>query len=150
MSVSKLKKYINEQPEKPEGLQLKTPILVSDSKGFTLRNNCLDYEFPLELWCLSSARTKELVDIIDQRIEKAIKRHGHIILYIWSGTCDISSKIGKYIEIRSKNFSVVDRVIEQYHRAIGIVNSEVDGDDDDTTDSEEEDALLSQLPEMPL
>ena len=34
----KLKKYIAEQPHIPTGFRYKTPILVSDSKGYTLRN----------------------------------------------------------------------------------------------------------------
>lgn len=65
----KLQKYIAEQPQYPNGFQYKTAILVSDSKGFTLRNACKENEFPLETWCKSGATTEVLVDLIRNRIE---------------------------------------------------------------------------------
>lgn len=119
---NKLRKYIAKQPQLPNGFQYKTAILVSDSKGYTLRNNCQDYNFPLELWGKSGATTRELVNIIEERIHKAIQRHHQIIIYLWSGTCDLTTKKGKYIKLKHHNNTSVKAIIKQYERAISIVN----------------------------
>jgi hypothetical protein len=57
------------------------------------------------------------------RISKAITRHHHIIIYLWSGTCDLTCKKGKYISLRHQNNKTVNCILDQYHRAIRIVNS---------------------------
>lgn len=87
----KLRKFIAEQPQILSGFRYKTLILVSDSKGFTIRNSCRDKEFPTELWCIQGANT---ADLIENRLEKAIKRHYHIMKF-WSGTCDFTIKRGQ-------------------------------------------------------
>ncbi|CAG2194538.1 unnamed protein product [Mytilus edulis] len=71
----KLEKYIEKQHQYPDGFQYKTPILVSDSNGFTLRNACKEKVFPLESWCKSGATTEVLVDLIKSRIQKTPTRH---------------------------------------------------------------------------
>ncbi|CAC5404318.1 unnamed protein product [Mytilus coruscus] len=111
----KLEKYIAKQPQYPEGFQYKTPILVSDSKGST---SCIEKEFPLETWCKSGATTEVLVDLIKNRIEKSIKRHQHVIIYLWSGTCDLTKKEGRYIKLKSHS----KKSIQTINRAINIVS----------------------------
>jgi len=118
---NKLRRYIEEQPQQPAGFRYKTPILVSDSKGYTLRNACTKYDFPLESWCVSGAGTEELVDLIQKRIGKALKRHKYIIIYLWTGTCDLTVKSGKYIKLRHHSNKSVDTIIDQYNRAIKLV-----------------------------
>lgn len=119
---TRLKQYIRDQPHKPCNKEkYRTPILVSDSKGFTLRNHSPDSEFPFELWCCSGARTHKLVDLIEERITKAVKRHGKIVIYLWAGTCDITQKAGKYIRLRSSSNKAVEEIISEYNRAIKIV-----------------------------
>jgi hypothetical protein len=45
----------------------------------------------------------------------------HIIIYLWSGTCDLTCKKGKYISLRHQNNKTVNCILDQYHRAIRIV-----------------------------
>lgn len=118
---SKLKRYIEQQPQEPEGFRYKTPILVSDSKGFTLRDACNRYEFPLESWCFAGAKTEVLVNLIESRIEKALKRHQYIIIYLWAGTCDLTEKRGKFINLRHHSNKSVNNIVEQYNRALKLV-----------------------------
>ena len=118
----KLERYIEKQPQFPEGYQYKTAILVSDSKGYTLRNACVKNEFPLESWCISGATTETLVDLVQTRIRKAVKRHLQIIIYLWAGTCDFTIKNGKYLKLKYRNNRVIDNIVAQYKRAIKIVN----------------------------
>ena len=119
---SKLRRYIETEPQQPSGFKFKTAILVSDSKGYTLRNACSNYEFPFENWCIPGARTKQLVDLIQERIEKAINRHNNIVIYLWAGTCDLTAKEGKFIQLRHYSDKSVNEVIEQCKRAIKIVD----------------------------
>jgi len=121
MSTSNIRKYLREQPQKPTGIQNRIPILISDSKGFTLRNNCPDFTFPFELWCIPGARTTQLVDIVKNRIEKAIIRHKRIVIYFWSRTCDLTEKTGKYIRLRNKTLKTVDNIIQEHQRLLNYV-----------------------------
>jgi len=117
----KLRKYIAEQPHIPTGFRYKTPILVSDSKGYTLRNAGRQNEFPTELWCITGAKTHKLVDLIEERIDKAINRYCNIIIYLWSGTCDITTKSGRYIKLSHISDKTVKEIVEQFERAITII-----------------------------
>ena len=40
---------------------------------------------------------------------------------MWSGTCDLTIKKGKFIELRHSGKKTVDQIVEQFHRAINIV-----------------------------
>ncbi|CAG2203772.1 unnamed protein product [Mytilus edulis] len=122
MSKRKLQRYIEEQPHRPSGIRYKVPILISDSKGYCLRDACKQYNFPIESWCISGARTSALVDLLENRIEKAIQRHHHIVVYFWAGTCDLTHKEGKFIELRHKGNTSIETIEKEYQRAIAIVN----------------------------
>ena len=118
---NKLRKYIPTQPQLPEGFRYRVPILVTDSKGYSLRDACTNYEFPLEQWCVVGARTSQLVNVIQERIEKALARHQFILIYLWAGTCDITYKKGKYIYLRHKSNHSVNNIVQEYYRAIDII-----------------------------
>jgi len=118
MSTTKLRKYIREEPQRPKGTQNIIPILVSDSKGLTLRNYCPDFKFPFEHWCIPGARTKKLTDLIKERTEKALQRYGKFLIYLWAGTCDITNKCGKEIRLRNKDNTTNDNIIKEYKRII--------------------------------
>lgn len=103
------------------------PILVSDSKGFTLRNSYLKQHpefnnFPCELWCFSGAKTTKLVDLINTRLPKAVNRHGVITIYLWSGTCDLTSKKDGKITLACCDNSVVDSLNNKFIEAFAIVS----------------------------
>ena len=122
--IKRLRNYLLEQPDKPEGRQIKRAILVSDSKGYCLRNEYPkpNSPFDFELWCQRSADCKTLVDIIKDRIKKGIRRHKKIIIYFWGGTCDITEKVEKFLKLREKDDSkAIGNILEQLHRAINIV-----------------------------
>ena len=119
MSTSNIRKYLREQPQNPTGTQNRIPILISDSKGFTLRNNCPDFTFPFELWCIPGTRKTQ--DIVKNRIEMATIRHKRIAIYFWFGTCDLTEKTGKYIRLRNKTLKTVDNIIQEHQRLLNYV-----------------------------
>jgi hypothetical protein len=61
------------------------------------------------------------VDLIQERIEKATKKPRNIVIYLWSGTCDITVKVGKFIKLRHQNNKTIDLIVNHYRRAISIV-----------------------------
>lgn len=118
MSASNIRKYLKEEPQKPTGVQNRFPILASDSKGYTLRNYCPELKFPFELWCIPGARASKLTDIIRDRTEKALARHGKIIIYLWSGTCDLTVKEGKSIRLRNKDCKSIENILSEFKSLI--------------------------------
>ena len=120
MSFHKLEKYVS-NPTQLQGLKYKQPILVSDSKGFTLKNN-YHGKFPVECWCQPGATTKLLVDQIETHIEPALRYHKNIVFYLWSGTCDITQKSGKFISLKNPDSEqVVNNLVKHFARAYEVV-----------------------------
>ena len=55
-------------------------------------------------------------------MDNAVRRHNDVIVYIWTGTCDITKLIKKEISVRRPNsHDTVDKIVIQYRRAISIV-----------------------------
>ena len=127
MSAAKtesLRQYLLTQPDKPDGRQYRRAVLVSDSKGYSLRNNYPKPNTPFELWCLGGATCEQLVDIIEERVAKAIRRHRKIFIYFWGGTCDITEKDDDtgFLSLReSDNSTAISNIVFQLHRALNII-----------------------------
>jgi len=103
------------------------PILISDSKGFTLRNSYLKKypslnHYPLELWCIAGATTEKLIELLVERLPKAIKRHENITLYLWSGTCDLSSKRSGKLELVCWDDTKVSEVKDSFKKAFTLMS----------------------------
>ena len=108
--------------------KLRQPILLSDSKGYTLERHCPHKEFPqFVLWCKRGARSKDLVDIASRKIGPALRRFRHITIYVWIGTCDITERTDDNppkIKLRYETESdCLSEISTQYKRLIDIVNS---------------------------
>ena len=103
----------------------RTPILVSDEKSFTLKKYSPKEELPCILWAEECAATERLVDIVQERIEGALKEHGPIQIYFWAGTYDVIKGAEKEIELRyqddqEKSLQVVS---DQLQRLLNIVRT---------------------------
>lgn len=118
MSASNVRKYFKEEPQKPTGVQNRIPILASDSKGYTLKKYCPELRFPFELLCIPGARTSKLTDLIRDRTDQALARHGKIIIYLWSGTCDVTVKEGKSIRLRNKDCKSIEHILSEFKSLI--------------------------------
>ena len=122
--IERLRQYLLTQPDKPDGRQYRRAILVSDSKGYSLRNNYPKPNTPFELWCEGGATCEKLVDIIEERCAKAVRRHHRIVIYFWGGTCDITERdedTGRLSLRESDNNTAISDILIQLHRALNIV-----------------------------
>lgn len=92
-------------------------VLVSDSKGIRLEQIREDTSLPLIFLYKKGATTKDLVDLLIQEFPRLTKGHKPVTVYFWGGTCDITEKQGKYINIRGKVTDTVSSVVKELHRA---------------------------------
>lgn len=103
------------------------PVIVSDSKGRYLQN-CVNHDKVPEkdiIWCFKSgATTFDRYLWIKQNIDNLIKKYGDLSVYIWTGTCDLTTRetvsVGlgkrrrlvksKYVQLKSSDaFSQLQR-----------------------------------------
>lgn len=68
------------------GNRYKQPILVTASNGYSLTNHTRD------LWCEAGAKTVRLVQIIKGKLYRQNRLQVPSIIYLWSGTCDLTRK----------------------------------------------------------
>ena len=97
-------------------------ILLTDSKGHTLKKACPKNCFPFDdLWAIVGGQSETLVDLAIFRLRTFVHRQGKIALYVWSGTCDITQKEDKGHNIfpRYKDQSRSLRVVQkQFQRLV--------------------------------
>lgn len=99
-------------------------VLVSDSKAARLEAVRKDSSTPLIFLYKKGARTKQLVELLRSELPKILSQHQKTaIVYFWSGTCDITRKNKKYIEVRKTGSKVPDSIYEQFIRARDFVLS---------------------------
>lgn len=98
------------------------PVLFSDSKGARLQQVQENKSSPLVFVCKRGASTKELVDLLIQKLPILLQEHKKsVTVYFWGGTCDITKKQGKYINIRGKSTDILPAVVQELHRAKDFV-----------------------------
>lgn len=120
MSKSRLQSYLDRDVPRPAISLTHTPILVSDSKGFRLRQQ--DTENKIVYWCESGASTRQLVSVLENRILDATYTYKKIVFYFWTGTCDLSRKKGKFVYLCAPDDSVVEHICSEYSQAAEIVH----------------------------
>lgn len=102
MSHTKLRKYV-EAPIRFSGRLTKQPILIGDSKGNYLKSHSdLIEQFHsfIDFQCRGGARFADYFPWLVKNLQKKVDRYGCITLYIFLGTCDLTTRKGKYIELR--------------------------------------------------
>ena len=124
MSVSQLQKLQDiSDAERKRELPFKA-ILVSDSKGFTLRNQYwtrYGEQFPLTVWCKAGAKTNELIKDIVLNFESEIEK-SPLRIYLWSGTCDLTTKTKGTIGLTEFGTDIVDTLTTQFYEIADTVN----------------------------
>ena len=124
MSVAKLKKYLS-KPFTPNAQysQYRHPVLLSDSKGYTLSLNHQGV-FPLELWCHSGAGSENRITCLEGKLPGALEVHHRLIVYVWVGTCDVTrkDKDDPRLYIRNKDQTTKETIVRQIRRAYDIVS----------------------------
>lgn len=117
---SKLVKYV-ERPIHFQGTLRKQAILIADSKGNYLKPHAdliEQFGYHIEFECRSGARFADYYYWLQSNLYRKVQQFGHIILYIFLGTCDLTTRKGKFIDLRqdddNKAFYYLKFQIDRY------------------------------------
>lgn len=137
MSKGKIEKYL-ERPWNFKGRLYKHALLLSDSKGFSLKPHLdllKEFNHNIEINCESGAQLQRYLNWLHQNLWKKVNQHGQLVLYIFLGTCDLTCKLGRFIQLRHsdefKAFAYIQSQIEKYlnlishFRSVNIVFFEI-------------------------
>lgn len=119
---SQLQKYLDIPIHPPRGLQ-KHAILISDSKGRYLRNHSdliQQFGFQIEFQCFGGARFCDYFYWLQSNLDKKVRIFGQIVLYIFLGTCDLTGKKGRFIDLKHEDDAVA--ISYMYHQIDRILN----------------------------
>ena len=114
MSVNKLRKYLDTLPDPLTGTKTLTPVLLSDSKGLYLEKHILPgVDQRIQFCCKNSRNTTKGLNWIRDHLDYKIGNLGDISLYIWLGTCDLTSYNKGYISLHTDYIAKTTLLIKQ-------------------------------------
>ena len=126
MSQSKIRKYID-RPLHFNGRLRSKPVILSDSKGFSLKPHLdLVHQFQenIIIECRAGARFQDYFHWLRINLITLVQSFGNIVLYIFLGTCDLTFKKGKFTELRHKDdISAISYVKFQIERYLAFVKN---------------------------
>ncbi|CAG2201358.1 unnamed protein product [Mytilus edulis] len=93
MSETKLVKFLQTARKPLAGTQQLTPAILSDSKGSYLRDQVVNKsDRNIIWWCKGGATIDDRYHWLKSNIVKKIEQLGNISVYIFLGTCNLTSK----------------------------------------------------------
>ena len=123
MTEGKLTKFLNKPVSIPSGKQLQRPAVLSDSKG-----KCLEKEYmrhPSEngilWWAKGGAKIEDSTRWLKSNISRKIINHGDIWLYVWLGTCNLTTLKKPFIKLTTESEEEVCKVERKIQEIIKIV-----------------------------
>lgn len=115
----KLEKYCR-IPIQFQGTLKKQPILIADSKGNYLKSHSDLIEnlgYFIDFQCKGGARFADYFYWLQSNLSKKVNQYGNVVLYIFLGTCDLTVRKGRFIELRQKDdLSAVSYITYQINR----------------------------------
>ena len=77
-----------------------------------------------QLLCKRGGSSKELVELLEHKLPVLLQEYKTpFTVYFLGGTCDITKKQGKFIDIRGRSRDIIPAVIRNLHRAKNFVLS---------------------------
>lgn len=125
MTESRLIKYLNKPRQAVNGTIRLTPVIISDSKGISLREQ-VDSHIgrQIQWWCKSGAKTQESLSWFNSKIANRIASFGNLSIYIWLGTCNLTTRDKNgYISLTSDNEDTVQFILDKYQEFMNIIRN---------------------------
>ena len=100
-----------------------TPLVLSDSKGNWLQKHVrYDAEKDL-LWAAKGgASVQDRLEWLKTNLAEEKESHGDIWLYVWLGTCNLTSKNKRYITLKSEDDREVNNILAKYEEIVDVVH----------------------------
>ena len=124
MTENKLRKLINKPRDPPKGERRHKPIILADSKGKRLEEHIYhDIDKEIDWNSKGGAQVEGSTNWLRRNITRKIIRYGDIWLYVWLGTCNLTTKNQKnnYISLTSETDDEIDNITRKYREIIKIV-----------------------------
>lgn len=122
----KIEKQIDKLRVPPLITPQRIPVLLGDSKGFNLQNQVrVNPESFIRFWCEAGASVQNRLQYLKDNLKRELETLKSITLFVWVGTCNLTTKVGDYIYLSSKDSTSVDDLkqglkdIYQYTRQFG-------------------------------
>lgn len=123
MSKAKLQKFLDKTRESAVGSPKFKPCILSDSKGNYLRRHAAHpVETEIEWFCKSGSSVENSKRWLQRNIAKKIINFGNIWLYVWLGTCNLTTKNKQYISLSHSDEGEVDFIIKNLRDISTTVN----------------------------
>ena len=120
--VNKINKQLQKPAVRAEGICIRKPVVISDSKGNYLKDWCYTNEECEIKWiCRNGGCTARIFDWFRGNLDNLIKEHKKVAIYIWSGTCDLTIKKGQCIQLRSHCAEPDASIYEDFHNIRQLV-----------------------------
>lgn len=112
MSIAKLRKELDKVRPPAGQHQTAQSLVLSDSKGRYIQPFCTTAsDFNIIWHNVSGARLQQLFEWTVSNIDRI--SHGQTLhIYIWAGTCDLTTKVGRYIHLSSHDKNAIISNIE--------------------------------------
>jgi hypothetical protein len=102
-SERKLQRQIDKLRLSPLLTPPRVPVLLSDSKGFNLKQQVrVNPESFLHFWCESGAIAGNRLQFLKDNLQHELQNLNLITLYVWVGTCNFTRKEGHFIYLSVK------------------------------------------------
>ena len=120
MSFSKLEKFL-ERPFEVRRLSCR-PVLVADSKGNYLRRqfDSSNFDVPIQFVCRGGATFRQQYFYLQANLHKFPNSS---VFFIFLGTCDLTTKRGRFIELSSRDESSVRQIFHFIDRFNSLIHS---------------------------
>ncbi|CAG2244624.1 unnamed protein product [Mytilus edulis] len=117
MTEHKLEKYLKKEFIPPTSPASLTPVIISDSKGRYLENQCTTaFEKNIKWWYKSGQTSSQGLAWLKNNLASKIGHLDNISLYVWLGTCDLTSydRSSKLVSLRPNPEEEVQTVINNF------------------------------------
>jgi hypothetical protein len=124
MSNNKLVIFLNNVKEPPTSDKIHTPVVLSDSKANWLKHHAKGthpVEKEIIWWSKSGAKIKDRLNWLKSVIVQNISDLGPIWIFVWLGTCDLTTYNKKYISITTHNDDTINYIAEYYQNIVNLV-----------------------------
>ena len=124
MSFNKLLKFLWGPLKHPRGDRILTPVVLADSKGSYLHSEVVTYIEREIVWRFKSGATiKDGRIFLEENIDSLVREFGNISLYVWFGTCTLTSKTkGGCISLSSFSDEIIDSILTEIQKIRDIIS----------------------------
>lgn len=124
MSLNKLVKFLEAPRPTVSGHRIRVPVILSDSKGTRLQKVKTEHavERQIEFWCKKGATIQKQLKWLRENLDRKINFLGDIHLYVWLGTCNLTSidKTRK-ISLTSWNEDTIKNILQGFNAIIDLL-----------------------------